>query len=276
MHKGENDMRIRKLHNRLVLLTLFVFLVFSLGGCRVTGLLDEDDERDAERDEMEDEEEEETEEDKESTEETESTAATQSPETSTPAVQTSAVLTPEEEVMSMIPVLNAITYVLSYESDSQIYDPDNTEFVGSVLYLATQFSSYDLPAGSWVESDEAGSYLVIPYAVIDELAHACFDQPVADITVGDIYGRLTFVPEENVFHAVMGDGMFDFRISDYDINTDGTVELTHYVYDQDEDSSVDGPVAAVIYTLVPNDYASDSNVFGFSYQVAAAEYIQGP
>jgi hypothetical protein len=75
-----------------------------------------------------------------------------------------------------------------------------------------------------------------------------------------------------------GDTFFIFRITSSEKQSDGSLRVVQTIYgdfENESDPSSGRAVAKVVYTLVPNDFAPDEDIFGFPYQVRDADYIQG-
>jgi len=113
-------------------------------------------------------------------------------------------LSTEDKVNAMYYVVAPLAYVLTYESETHVYDPDDVNFVASTLFIASSmFSSSGIfRTATW----NSEGYLEVPYAEMEELGHACFSDLLDDFTSGDDYERMSYDASVGIFYVGGGDG----------------------------------------------------------------------
>lgn len=254
--------------------SLILLISISLASCNFKSVLTKDDDREEEsREDIENEKEDETEhetKDKEdvSIDVTVPLVPSSEEPSAPPVVQT--VETSEEDleasVESMLPVLDAIAYVMTFESETGIYDSGDTNFTAKVLYMGTQLHG----PGIFNDTEDVEGMRTVSYADIEEFANACFDTLTVDITIGDEYGRLTYNETENVFYAGLGDGMYESEIENITLSDDGTIRVLFNVIEPDSDTLL----AQYTFTLVDNDFIPASGLSRYPYSVSSVEGVE--
>lgn len=187
----------------------------------------------------------------------------------------------EGDLKKMEDILTAVTYMLAYEYEGHEFDPGNRQFVSDVVSFLAWLSYHSFPemSGGRVWIDDSNLTMVLTFEAVEEIARACFDFLAVDIEDLGSEDRLTYDPGRRVFFANMaGDTFFIFRITSSEKQSDGSLRVVQTIYgdfENESDPSSGRAVAKVVYTLVPNDFAPDEDIFGFPYQVRDADYIQG-
>lgn len=239
-------------------LTVFIILLISisLASCHLTTIFAEDDDREEDHEETEEETEDET---SDITESLEPSSEEPSTPTAPETVETS-----EEDlaasVEGMLPVLDAIAYVMAFESETGIYDSGDTNFTAKVLYIGTQLHGSTI----FNDTEDAGGTRTVSYADIEEFANACFDTLTVDITIEDEYGRLTYSEAENVFYAALGDGEYESEIASITSLGDGTISVQLNVIAWES-------VIIFTFTLLENDFVPAFGTSRYPYSVSSAE-----
>jgi hypothetical protein len=158
-------------------------------------------------------------------------------------------LSAEEKVDAMYYVISPLAYVLTYESETHVYDPDDVNFVASSLFIASSMysSSGIFRTATW----NSEGYLEVPYAEMEELGHACFSDLPGDFTSGDDYERMSYDATTGIFYVGGGDGAYEASIETFRELSDGSIEVTFDVWNPD-DSMLE---ARYIFILVDNEYS---------------------
>ena len=215
-------------------------MLFTLSACiPVTVHLDDEDESSAET--SADDDADETSSDEPTEGEEDETAATDPVEV--PA------LSAEDKVNAMYYVISPLAYVLTYESETHVYDPDDVNFVASTLFIASSMYSNSgiFRTAAW----NSEGYLEVPYAEMEELGHACFSDLLADFTAGDDYERMSYDASVGIFYVGGGDGAYDASVETFRELSDGSIEVTFDVWEPDDGTLV----ARYIFILVDNEYS---------------------
>lgn len=249
--------------------SLILLVSVSLASCNLKSFFEDDDDREEERHEKtEDDTEGETEDEENGTIEITLSEVTSVEEPSAPPPVT-AVETSEEDleasVENMLPVLDAIAYVMTFESETGLYDSADTNFTSRVIYMGTQLHG----SGIFNDAEDIEGTRTVSYADIEELANACFDTLTVDITLSDEYGRLTYSETENAFYAGIGDGMYESEIETFTLSDDGTLNVVLSVIDPDSDTLW----AQYTFTMVENDYMPASGIPRYPYSVSSVVRI---
>jgi hypothetical protein len=214
-------------------------MLFSLSSCIPVTIHLEDEDESSEETSKDDEDETSSDEPTEDAEdETTATEPVEEPSLST-----------EDKVNAMYYVISPLAYVLTYESETHEYDPEDVNFVASTLFIASSMFSTSGIFRTAVWNSEG--YLEVPYAEMEELGHACFSVLLDDITSGDDYERMSYDASAGIFYVGGGDGFYDASIETFRELSDGSIEVTFDVWDPD-----DGTLAArYIFILIDNEYS---------------------
>jgi len=161
--------------------------------------------------------------------------------------------------------LDAIAYVMTFESETGLYDSADTNFTSRVIYMGTQLHG----SGIFNDAEDIEGTRTVSYADIEELANACFDTLTVDITLSDEYGRLTYSETENAFYAGIGDGMYESEIETITLSDDGALNVVLSVIDPDSDTLW----AQYTFTMVENDFIPATGVSRYPYSVVSVEGV---
>lgn len=223
-------------------------MLFSLSSCMPFTIdLGDEDASSAETSADEDE----TASDEPTEDEEDETAATEGIEDETAATEPveEPDLSTEDTVNAMYYVIAPLAYVLTYESETHVYDPDDVNFVASTLFIASSMFSHSgiFRTATW----NSEGYLEVPYAEMEELGHACFSDLLDDFTSGDDYERMSYDASVGIFYVGGGDGFYDASIETFRELSDGSIEVTFDVWDPDDGTLV----ARYVFILIENEYS---------------------
>lgn len=248
---------------KVLIILIAVLFSLSLASCNIKDISEDDDREEDTREETEKETE-------ESEDETSEVTVSEVPITEEPSSPPTAQTTEtssedyEANVQKMLPVMDAIAYVMTYESETGLYEAGNAGFAAKVLYMGTQLHGAEI----FNETEDTDGSRKVSYADIEEFANACFDLLSVDITVGDEFGRLTYNEAENAFYAGLGDGMYESGIDSISVS-DGVVSVLFSVIDSDSGTIT----AQYTFTMVANDFLPASGISRYPFSVTTVESV---